>query len=335
MKKKKKKILHYKTEDVNHGGFRKDNVKVSDETIKCMITLVLDFPNLSARAIAAYINSPFGTNFRRPINHRTVQRYMKNLDFTVKNVQFSPPNRNSIGLRIFRVAWSKIIGKIIKENNILIGFIDEASVTTNEGSTKGRSYIGITPVINCPLSKAKISVLSLVLPGFGVLYQFFDGSVNNQQYSEFLKEAVRYIRRYICNDQTEIIFIEDNCPIHCTEEVEKTIKKLKITVLPIVPYSPSLNGVVEGLFGYVKLNFARVIEQTNDEKIKEEIKMNWKEFINDFFNLDEIRSLYYEWLLRLHDCKQGKAIYSTHVNPNNSVSVDYDQLQYITVNRLK
>ena len=324
----------YKVENAKHGGFRKDNVKVSDDTIKCMVTLAVDFPNLSTNAITAYINSPFGTNFESPLNPRTVQRYLKNLDFSVKKVQFAPPNRNSIGLRILRVAWTKIIQKIIKKDNVLIGFIDEASVTTNEGPTQGRSYIGITPVVNCPLSKTKVSVLSLVLPGFGVLYQFINGPVDNEQYSTFLKDVVRFIRRFICNDETEIVFIEDNCPIHCTQLVEDTIKRLKIAVLPTVPYSPSLNGVVEGLFGYVKTNFVRVIEQTSEAKIQEEIMINWREFINTNFNLDFAHSLYYEWRIRLKQCEDGKAIYSGHIEPDKSVKVDFDRLQCVTTDRL-
>ena len=332
--KHKNKILQYKVENAKYGGFRKDNVKVSDDTIKCMVTLAVDFPNLSTNAITAYINSPFGTNFESPLNPRTVQRYLKNLDFSVKKVQFAPPNRNSIGLRILRVAWTKIIQKIIKKDNVLIGFIDEASVTTNEGPTQGRSYIGITPVVNCPLSKTKVSVLSLVLPGFGVLYQFINGPVDNEQYSTFLKDVVRFIRRFICNDETEIVFIEDNCPIHCTQLVEDTIKRLKIAVLPTVPYSPSLNGVVEGLFGYVKTNFVRVIEQTSEAKIQEEIMINWREFINTNFNLDFAHSLYYEWRIRLKQCEDGKAIYSGHIEPDKSVKVDFDRLQCVTTDRL-
>ena len=329
-----RKILRRRPEDAKHGGFRKDNIKVTDETIKCIITLLIDFPNLSSRAIIAYINSPFGTNYKKPLDDRTVQRYMKNLNFTVKKATFAPPNRNSIGLKIFRVAWCKIIEKITSKQNVLIGFIDEASVSTNDGPKKGRSYIGIAPVVNSPLSKTKLSVLSLVLPGFGVLYQFVENSVNNKQYSNFIKDAVRFIRKYICNDETEIIFIEDNCPIHCTYEVESTIKDLKIALLPIVPYSPSLNGIVEGLFGYVKTNFIRAIEQADEEGIKEQIVENWKEFINNNFDLNLAHSLYEEWRLRMNECIKGKAIYSGHAKQDSNVKFNIDNLQYITVDRL-
>ena len=333
--KKKREKLEYHPELASHGGFRKENIKVTDETIKCLLTLMIDFPNLSARAITAYINSPFGTNFENPVDHRTIQRYMKSLDFTVKRSSFSPPNRNSIGLRIFRVAWAEIIEKVFKNDNVLIGYIDEAAITTNEGPKKGRSYIGITPVVNCPLSKAKVSVLSLVLPGFGVLYQFYDGSVNNKQYSQFLKDAVRFIRRIICNNETEIIFIEDNCPIHSTLEVEETVKDLKIALLPIVPYSPSLNGVVEGLFAYVKSSFIRTVDHTDEEEIKNIIKENWVEIINNNFDLEIARSLYLEWTLRMRQCKKGEPIFSNHVEEDKSIQIDFNHLQYISVDRIK
>lgn len=52
----KKKYLKY-GQDLNKGGLRKSIQKVSDETILCMIVLVLDFPTLSADSIATYLNS--------------------------------------------------------------------------------------------------------------------------------------------------------------------------------------------------------------------------------------------------------------------------------------
>lgn len=327
-----KKYLEYNPSNEKHGCAREKGLKVTDETIKCMITLLIDFPTLSANAITEYLNSPFGTNYNKPLHRRTVQRYLRKLDFSFKSASFAPPNRNSIGLRIFRVAWCSIIEKIVNDQNVLIGFIDEAAVTTNEGPKKGWSYIGITPLVNAPLSKIKLSVISLVLPGFGVLYRFVDENVDNKIYATFLKDVVRFIRRYICNEKTEIVFIEDNCPIHSTQTIEDTIQQLKIALLPIVQYSPSLNGVVEGLFGYVKSKFNRVITQTNNDAIKAEIQANWKEIINDDFNLEVAHSLYYEWCARMKGCQRGEPIYSGHID--EKIHIDFTNLQYITVNRL-
>ena len=113
------------------GGTRASLKKISDESLECLIALVLDFPTMSAKAYANYLNSSFGPNSddRNHVHERTIQRYLKNLDFTVKNVSFAPPNRNSIGLRIYRVAWCRLIENIIQKDNVLLGFIDEAAVT--------------------------------------------------------------------------------------------------------------------------------------------------------------------------------------------------------------
>lgn len=51
------------------------------------------------------MNTSFGlkSGKKNHIQARTIQRYVKNLDFTVKNCSSTPPNRNNIGIRIFRV----------------------------------------------------------------------------------------------------------------------------------------------------------------------------------------------------------------------------------------
>lgn len=57
------------------------------------------------------------------------------------------------------------------------GFIDVTVLTINEGSKYRHGFIGITPLINSPLSNAKVSVPSCVLPRFGVLYNYYGSSV--------------------------------------------------------------------------------------------------------------------------------------------------------------
>ena len=47
---------------------------MTDDTIKCIITLIIDFPTLSANSIAMYLNSPLGPNNDNPVSERTVQK---------------------------------------------------------------------------------------------------------------------------------------------------------------------------------------------------------------------------------------------------------------------
>ncbi len=329
---KKKKILE--SDEYNYGGFRIENQKVTDDTIKCLITLVLDFPTLSSENYTAYINSPLGPNEKDQITPRTVSHYLHALRFTVNRATFSPPNRNSIGLRIYRVAWCKIIEKIIKKDYVLLGFIDEAAITVSEGRKYGRSYIGITPLANVPLTKVKCSIIALVLPGFGVLFEFINDAVNNLEYCKFLVEAVRFMRRYVCNNRAEIVIIEDNCPIHSTPKVEETIEKLKIALLPIVQYSPSLNELVEAYFGFMKSNVIQLTNETANEAALDDIKENWKQISNDKFNLAIAQSFYYDWISRMKICKRGDPVFTGHIDAETTSDVTFNHLQYVPVERI-
>lgn len=137
---------------------------------------------------------------------------------------------------------------------------DEASVSSSEGRKCGRGFCGITPVANCPLSKIKMTVIACVFPGFGVIYKIINNSACGADYANFLKEVILFCRQYLCNNDTEILLIEDNCPMHSKSYVKDVINELKFALIPIVPYSPSLNGVVEGYFGFVKIhNFLKDI----------------------------------------------------------------------------
>lgn len=244
---------------------------------------------LSAKSYANYLNSQFCPNHKKGqhIHTRNVQRYLKNHDFSVKNCSFAPPQRNCVGLRIYRVAWAQLIEDIINNDNVLLGFIDEATLTQQIGRKYGRAYWGLTPLANCPLDKIKMTVIALVLPGFVVLYKFYSNSANNDNYAEFLRSAVDFIRRYIGNKDTEIIFFEDNCPIHCTHVVEETIEDLKIAVIHTVACSPALNGVVEGYFGFIKLNNILTKGEIGEVEVKNEIMKNWKNISNELFTVEQ------------------------------------------------
>ena len=68
--------------------------------------------------------------------------------------------------------------------------------------------------------------------------------------------------------------------------------------------------------------------------VKDEIKNNWKDTSNNLFNLQIAQSLYYEWRVRMKMCQRGEPIYSGHINPDIQIEVDYNHLQYVTVNRI-
>ena len=233
-----------------------------------------------------------------------------------------------VGLRIYRVAWAQLIEDIINNDNVLLGFIDEATLTQQIGRKYGRAYWGLTPLANCPLDKIKMTVIALVLPGFVVLYKFYSNSANNDNYADFLRSAVDFIRRYIGNKDTEIIFFEDNCPIHCTHVVEETIEDLKIAVIHTVACSPALNGVVEGYFGFIKRNNILTKGETGEVEVKNEIMKNWKNISNELFTVVQGHSLYYEWKLRMKHCLKGEPIlagqlFFVPLSKNHDIILDF------------
>lgn len=318
----------------NWGGSRTNVRKVTDETIICLITLCLDFPTLSTSTYVTYLNSKYGPNYKNNITLRTVERYLKYFDFNVKRASFAPPNRNYIGSRIFRVAWCMKIEDILKDSNVLFGFIDEAAVTTCEGKNHGRAFTGITPLCNCPLSKVKMSVIAVVYPGFGVIYSIIEKSVTGDKYAHFLREVNEFTRKYICNKDTEIVLIEDNCPIHCTENVEKTIEESKISMLPVVQYSPALNGVAEGYFGIVKTHLIVDSSVESENEIKNGIEEQWEYSTIHYFDDSVSLQLFREWRTRMQDCKKGQPMFSGHVSATEDFEDEIRNQMEITVDRL-
>ncbi|KAK8876420.1 hypothetical protein M9Y10_006627 [Tritrichomonas musculus] len=124
-------LLEHGSENNMWGGFRENKQKISYDSIECLIVLVLDFPTMSAKSYANYLNSQFGPKHTKGkyIHTKNVQSYLKNLDFSVKNCSFEPTHKNCVGLRIYRVAWCRFIKDIINNDNVLLSFIDEADIT--------------------------------------------------------------------------------------------------------------------------------------------------------------------------------------------------------------
>lgn len=296
------------------GGKR--NFKLNDDVLLCLICLVLDFPNFSASSFVKFLNSEYGPCCANNIKKRTVQNALHCLKFTVKKAHFCPPARNSIGFRIYRIAWAMFLDEISNKEDVLIGFIDEAGVTVNEGSKYGRSYLGVTPMINSPLSSCKVSVLSCVFPGFGVLYRFYGRSILGKDYAAFLHDAASFLRIHICSSKAQIVLIEDNCKIHRTKEVENVIDRLKLGVLPDVPYSPALNGVVEGYFGFVKMKHTEVFSDEAYETAfcdDQFIRESWINISDSLFTVEKTKSLYAEWKARLAECVMGIPMVPHHI----------------------
>ena len=75
-------LLEHGSENNMWGGFRENKQKISYDSIECLIVLVLDFPTMSAKSYANYLNSQFGPKHTKGkyIHTKNVQSYLKNHD---------------------------------------------------------------------------------------------------------------------------------------------------------------------------------------------------------------------------------------------------------------
>lgn len=296
----------------NWGGKRYQ--KINDKVITTILCLLIDFPNFPAPIYTKYLNGSSGCCHQKPISLTTVKRIIRSMNFTVKKVAFSPPNRNTIGARIYRVAWSLFLDEISNDENVLLCFVDEAAVTTTQGRKYGRAFASVTPMINTPLINTKLSIVALVVPGFGVLYQFREQSIDNEFYADFLNSCYDFLVRYVCSPSVSLVFIEDNCKIHNTPAVTHVIKENDIALLPIVPYSPALNGVVEGYFGFQKMNHINEFNEQNPFELTKKIKLKWEQISDTRFTAGKSEALYAEWKTRLSQCGRGLPLTTGHVH---------------------
>lgn len=119
--------------------------------------------------------------------------------------------------------------------------------------------------------------------------------------------------------------------MHNTKCVEEQIERLKISLIPIVPYSPALNGVVEGYFGFIKL---KDIQAKGDTELALRcfIEESWKKISNEKFTVEIAQNLYREWVSRLKECIAGKPLVSEHIKINDKINID--NLIDISVSRI-
>lgn len=92
--------------------------------------------------------------------------------------------------------------KISSEENVFLGYIDEASVSSNEGKRFGRGFCGITPQSHTALSKIRMTIIACILPGFCAPYKKINNSVRGIDYPNFINEVTLFCRKYLCNNET-------------------------------------------------------------------------------------------------------------------------------------
>ena len=298
--------------------------KVTVDTLKCLIATILDYPDANDKERAEYINK-YGPNSspEMHISESTVNRVLNELNFTVQTPCFSPVQRNSFGYRLARVLWGNVISKVAEDTASLICFIDEASVVYGRRN-RGRGFSSVRPCINKALRTSSLSILTCVIPNFGVIYRWFDKGVTNTDYSKFLRDITYVIRNNICNTTTQLVFIQDNASIHKTELVFQTGRELKINLFFTVPYSPQCNLPAENFFARLKENALYQFRALDNEIVenapvqhmfsmaKHSVIIQWDNYVSSNYNYQDSANIYMSWLTVVSDCINGIALNGLH-----------------------
>ena len=127
-------------------------------------------------------------------------------------------------------------------------------IASSPATVTGRGYVGVTPIAIHGFDSQKLSLLTIALPGYGTISRWFNGSVNNESYAQFISEAQNIISTTIGDGSQTIVLLQDNCLIHSTDIVKKAAEKYNVLLLNNCPYSPQTNYVVENYFGKCKSN---------------------------------------------------------------------------------
>lgn len=314
--------------------------KYTLETLKCLLCTVLDYPDATSKERADYINK-YGPADQESISDDTINHILEKMKITIQTPAFSPIQRNSMGYRIARVLWVKVINNIKNDANVLLCFVDEASVV-NGHRKKARGFCSIRPCVNRPLNSATCSVLSCVIPNIGPICRWFNGAVHNNQYAKFLRDIVFVMRAFICNNHTQICIIQDNCSIHKTKLVYDTASALNINLINTVPYSPQLNILAENMFAQLKNNALYKFKSFDDEDFPQapafrsymvpvgNVMSTWDNYMATSYNYRTTANVFGAWLHILAECEEGKPLSGMHysASPEFAASNVHSSITY-------
>ena len=313
--------------------------KITDDTIKCLITTVLDFPEATDLERCEYINK-YGRCTNGTIGKSTVNRILKNLSVTIKEPSFAPPARNSLGYRIARVIWAKVMDSLKSKDNLLLVFVDEAGVIL-EKRRKARGFVSITPCMTKSSYRKNISILSAVIPSYGTISRWYSRGVRGHDYAKFLREITRIIRINICNQETDIVIINDNASIHRTNDVKEMAQKCGLNLFYTIPYSPQTNLLAENYFSQMKVVAATRFKSIENEittgtspiqhnfiPYKQFIMKQWMKETKEYYTPEKTRNVFGAWIRVLIDCMEGKSLHGDHIDAVDTRVFDHETLYF-------
>ena len=213
-----------------------------------------------------------------------------------------------------------------EEDEDEIYFVDEASIQISKSRKISMGFAGIDMAYHTPMKKRNISILTCVIPGVGVAMLLVKGSINAQKYFKFLKQVDSDIRKFVCNNKTHIIYINDNATIHKESKKEPKFLHQKLDILYTVAYSPHLNAGVENFFSFIKEKLEDVNPETflnlNDIQLLDKMCEKLLDILKESDIAEKTRGWYANSIAQWRRCAQGFPL-TTYKIP---VSLDDDLL---------
>ena len=306
------------TKPKKRGGYKKEKV-LTDEVYDCLLVLSLAFPFLTAEVKRLYILAKLP--HIKKISTRSVQSAMNHLGFVVKRLKSFVYHRNFQGRIALRAFWAKKVLSIFEDNGILPIFVDEAALELGQSGMLYMCYKGVNMVNFEQLNQRHVSILSAVIPGFGVAIQLQYGSFKKKEYLNFLKHVESNARQYIAKSNSHIVFFNDNATIHKGPE----FLEQNLDLLFTVAYSPQTNAGAENFFSFLK---GKVKQVSNDEYLdlnNDQLVMAFKDLImqilTEEFTIEMTLGWYAHTIAQWRRCTEGLPLttYKIPVNKEDPI----------------
>lgn len=188
----------------------------------------------------------------------TISRVLQENDFTTKNLDIEPAERNTPGNIAKRQQYCQQVAAY-EDRDVV--YIDEAGFNLHQHRRRGRSRKGVKAIVRVPGGKgANVTVIGAISPTDGVLLtRQYLGGTDGDRFAQFMQLL---LQNPVMNARSRYI-IMDNARIHHVDAVNQVIEAAAVrhTIVFMPPYSPHLNAIEE-MWGKVKLSVNAAFSDT-------------------------------------------------------------------------